>query len=636
VLTSILTLITAVLAGDSCSRLRIGKKMRGQLHICLAEDRRSSEPAIKLLLSSLARYSPDIPVSLFYPPATDEFLAWSRALKSKPTVHTTPISTACGWNIKPDVVMKLLDEGSEQVIWLDSDVLLTRDLAPVFEQMRSDILVLSEEALLVQNEIDGLRARLWGYDVARRFQFPLNTAVMRVTQDHTALVKRWKQVLETTEYKDAQRRPVQQRPIHMVGDQDVLTALLSSKEFHDIPVEVLRRGTGIIQYFGSTGFTTAERVSCIIRGMPTFVHAQGGKPWIALKREKQIGLHNKLQEVYEDLSPYIVVAEALSFSQVSRMRPRTKLGSLLKKTGFGYAPFVGLPLAIAFDIERNIRRLAKNLLNRLCPDVIFAMRARRSRRYFRDAFLSRQSRVKSTIYGDTDPVVLSGPFSGMKYLNEVCWGPIEPKWLGSYEQELQDVVGFILKNNYSRVVDVGSAEGYYAVGFAISFPSAQVYSYDIDPWARRQQRRLAELNGVKNLSIRKLCTNRELQTHLSSHALLICDIEGSEYELLNPLQTPSLRKCDILVELHDNLDAGLTIKSGADELTRRFSDSHKVVKLGVSPRSNSKFRTLVATNLTDQQLTESMDERRSPDQVWLWLVALKRPINTPEFGNCTT
>jgi hypothetical protein len=596
--------------------------MPPRLDICLAEDRRSCEPAVKLLLRSLCRYSPQIAITLFYPPADEEFLAWTNGLGSKLKVNTTPIPGAYGWNVKPQALLKMLNEGSKEVVWLDSDVLITKDLSPTFDQLGSNILLVSEEALLVQNEAGGLRARLWGYEPTRRFPFPLNSAVMRVTQSHTRLLERWKELLESPEYRGAQQRPVQQRPIHMVGDQDALIALLSSKEFHDIPVEVLHRGNGIIQYFGSTGFTLAERVACLTRGMPTFIHSQGGKPWMAPTGEKVKGYRNRIQEVYDDLSPYMLAAEALSpVPTKSWTRPRTKLGSFLRKLGLGYAPLVGLPLAIIFDLERNVKHLTKKMLNRFYPDAIFTLRAWRSRRYFRDTFLSRQSRIKYEIYGESDPVVLSGPFAGMKYFNEVCWGPIEPKWLGSYEQELHHIVERVLKKNYTDVVDVGSAEGYYAVGLAMNLPSAQVHSYDIDPWARRQQKRLAHLNGVKNLVIGKLCTNKELQSRLSNQALLICDIEGSEFALLDPFETPALRECDILVELHDYRDGGFTIQSGADELTRRFSASHVIKRIGVAPRSNMALRTVLEDKLTDQQLAISMDEQRSPEQVWLWLEA---------------
>ena len=209
----------------------------------------------------------------------------------------------------------------------------------------------------------------------------------------------------------------------------------------------------------------------------------------------------------------------------------------------------------------------------------------------------------------------------MKYFNEVVWGPIEPKWLGTYEQELHPILEQILHTNYSTIIDVGSAEGYYAVGLAKKFPSAQIFSYDTDPWARRQQWRLARLNAAKNIEIGKRCSGKQLIDHISSRSLLICDIEGWEYDLLNPNKTPPLHEYDILVELHENRDCGFTIQSGADELLRRFSASHKITKFGVAPRSISLLDELVRAKLTAQELADCMDERRPSNQLWLWLEA---------------
>jgi hypothetical protein len=284
---------------------------------------------------------------------------------------------------------------------------------------------------------------------------------------------------------------------------------------------------------------------------------------------------------------------------------------------------------LALALQQTARRLAKNLLSRYYPGAFFAARAWRMRRHFRRSFLRRQSQMKFKIYGDGDPSILSGPFAGMKYLNEVCWGPIEPKWLGCYEQELHPLLKRILNSKYAQIVDVGSAEGYYAVGLAMKLPTAQVYSFEVDPWARAQQRRLAALNGVRNITIGKLCTPNDLQSHLSGHSLLICDIEGGEYELLNPVITSALLEYDILVELHDAHDVGLMIKLGAQELTRRFSASHRITEVKVAPRKSSSFSSLVGCKLTDEELALCVNELRPREQVWLWLQARQaRPLLT--------
>src|SRR5262249_18829875 len=164
--------------------------------ICLAEDRKSCEPAVRLLLISLCRYSTDIGITVFYPEADQGFLDWAYGLKpEKLTVRIAPLSGAYGWNVKPQALLQLLNEGNQEVVWIDSDILTTKDISPTFSGLNHNVLVVTEEALVGQNEIDAVRARLWGFPVKRKFPFPLNTAVMRATQDHIPLLERWKELL---------------------------------------------------------------------------------------------------------------------------------------------------------------------------------------------------------------------------------------------------------------------------------------------------------------------------------------------------------------------------------------------------------------------------------------------------------
>jgi hypothetical protein len=53
--------------------------------------------------------------------------------------------------------------------------------------------------------------------------------------------------------------------------------------------------------------------------------------------------------------------------------------------------------------------------------------------------------------------------------------------------------------------------------------------------------------------------------------LLLCDIEGAERELLDPIASPALKGMDIIVESHDCLIPGITAM-----LMARFKDSHDI------------------------------------------------------------
>ena len=351
--------------------------------ICVAEDRKSCESALKLLLLSLNRYNERTPVLVFYPPADQEFIDWVKTLKNISVRITWPRG-ASGWNIKPHMMLDLLNEGNYEILWIDSDILVTSNVFVAIGELRDDTLVAAEECLQNQDETKALRAHLWGFLVKREFQFPLNSCVMRVTRKHVQLLVRWKELLESPKYQHAQRQPMNIRPRHMFSDQDVLTALLCSEEFHDVPVKILRRGYDIIQYYGEMGFTLAERIICMLKGMPTFLHQQGSKPWHANPHEKLNGLRGQFITAYLDLSPYTMVAMDPSAKPIHAwMEARSKLSSLLRVIGLGSPPLTGLPLAVVFDLERLVRlprQIIRNMVWAVYPELIVTLRARRQAR----------------------------------------------------------------------------------------------------------------------------------------------------------------------------------------------------------------------------------------------------------------
>src|SRR4051794_23892795 len=64
--------------------------------------------------------------------------------------------------------------------------------------------------------------------------------------------------------------------------------------------------------------------------------------------------------------------------------------------------------------------------------------------------------------------VRHGPLAGMFYLPglEATSGDLVAKLLGAYEEELHRVLERWIASGAGTVIDVGSAEGYYAVGLA--------------------------------------------------------------------------------------------------------------------------------------------------------------------------
>ena len=129
------------------------------------------------------------------------------------------------------------------------------------------------------------------------------------------------------------------------------------------------------------------------------------------------------------------------------------------------------------------------------------------------------------------PIVRNGPFKGLKYPEFISYGSaISPKIIGSYESELHPIIEEFCKKEYSQIINIGSGEGYYAVGLAKRIPNAVIHAYELLPEAQKFIKQMAELNGVANrIVIHGNCTEEELLSFsYSNRTLIICDCEGAE------------------------------------------------------------------------------------------------------------
>lgn len=156
----------------------------------------------------------------------------------------------------------------------------------------------------------------------------------------------------------------------------------------------------------------------------------------------------------------------------------------------------------------------------------------------------------------SDLTVQNGPFAGLTYPDELAIGSaFYPKIVGCYERELWEVFAFFKQQSYERIVDVGSAEGYYAVGLAKYHPNAQVLACDTDENAQQAVLQMAEINGLSSIQVQGTFDAQQLmQFDFKSKGLLICDCEGFEKQLFTTENCKNLSNVDVLIELHDFID----------------------------------------------------------------------------------
>ena len=173
--------------------------------------------------------------------------------------------------------------------------------------------------------------------------------------------------------------------------------------------------------------------------------------------------------------------------------------------------------------------------------------------------------------------VRGGPFSGMEYVSEQSEGSLLARLLGTYESELHPHL-MRLSAGVEVVVDVGCAEGYYAVGLAKAFPDVTVYAYDVSARARDLCRSLAERNGVADrVVVREAFQPRSLLEFVGRRAFVLMDVEGAELDLLRPDLAPELSHFPIIVETH-GLPPDQTLQTVRD----RFAATHEITRVDQS------------------------------------------------------
>jgi hypothetical protein len=216
--------------------------------------------------------------------------------------------------------------------------------------------------------------------------------------------------------------------------------------------------------------------------------------------------------------------------------------------------------------------------------------------------------------------VRRGPFAGMRYDQAFIGGSGDAiaKLVGTYEQELEGVLAGWIEAGWGRIVNVGAAEGFYAVGLACALPMATVLAYDLDPMARARCTQLALLNGVTD-RVRVLgeCTPSDLESLPAAPTALLCDCEGCEATLLDPAAAPSLRSWEMLVELHEFIDPEIV-----EMIQDRFATSHEIALLAGESRVATVPPELSDLDTEDRLLL--LGERRPGPMRWAHLLPRRR------------
>lgn len=223
----------------------------------------------------------------------------------------------------------------------------------------------------------------------------------------------------------------------------------------------------------------------------------------------------------------------------------------------------------------------------------------------------RQERISLEVFDLCDGTVRYGPFKGLKLNRDTWWGKLDlgNQCLGLYEKELLHFFQNIRENEFSTLIDIGAADGYYAVGALVSGIFDSVICFEQSASGRETIHRNWENNGsIGNLSILGAADANsiaEIPESRLKKSLLIVDIEGAEFNLLTDQVLDKLQESTIVVEIHNWVDGFIDLYA---DLLRRANKNHQIHVLERIQRSTTEIPEL--RDFTDDNRLLVTSERR--------------------------
>ena len=257
---------------------------------------------------------------------------------------------------------------------------------------------------------------------------------------------------------------------------------------------------------------------------------------------------------------------------------------------------------LEFAVERFVRLIQANLH---IPSAVARRRITLSKRLFRK-------------FGGE---VRYGPLQGLRLRLDATWGAGDRAGmlLGLYEKEVVEVLAKALCDR-AVFIDIGAADGYYAVGLLNAGLCEKSIAFEMSAKARESIGDLARLNNVSDrLTICGAAREDTLQS-LGKDAsfeqcVVLCDIEGAEVTVLNENALRIMAGAIIVIELHPS--GMLGIKAVESLLRQRSEPLFDVTTIHCGARAPLEISEISAFDEDDQWLICS--EGRGYRQSWLVL-----------------
>lgn len=273
-----------------------------------------------------------------------------------------------------------------------------------------------------------------------------------------------------------------------------------------------------------------------------------------------------------------------------------------------------------FVAKSQIYKIAKSVLWMLLSNRIFQ---RVSWALYKEHDAYNTYRIEQILRSKTGGKLGVGPFPSLIYpeFNHKGMLSLATKYLGTFEKEIHPLIEQIRTEKYQTVLNIGSADGYYTVGFSLMFPTATAIAWEMDSEFQKITLEVSRANNIiDRLDLRGYCDANELKSVQSSGPTLIfCDCEGGEDTLLTQDNLIGKGKVDVIVECHEMFVPGIT-----QTLIDRFSSTHQITRIGTTARTLADIPKEILEMLpgSKHEILRTFEEPRLYNMDWLLLKSL--------------
>ena len=234
-----------------------------------------------------------------------------------------------------------------------------------------------------------------------------------------------------------------------------------------------------------------------------------------------------------------------------------------------------------------------------------------------------RKKIAKQLFNDASGIVDRGPFKDMKLGQKVHWGKadVAAKIYGLYESEILDI---IKDKKFDALVNLGAADGYYPIGMLMQNMISHAYCFEENPLGKKYINENAKLNNISNNITMFGRADTEFHSQLpegvaGKNNLLLCDIEGGEFDLFTKDVVSAFNRSMFIIELHDEVFEYDNAVQKRKILIDLFSD-FDVQIIQSKPKQWSDIPQISALSDNDRALVCSEGRRGLGE----WLIAIPK------------